>query len=374
MNVILSGTGIYRPEDVVTNEELVKTFNEYVDLYNEQNKAAIEKKQLEPLLYSDSEFIEKASGIKSRYVIDKKGILDPRVMHPVIPERSDNELSLQAEMALKAAKIALEDANIAHRDIDAVIVACSNMQRAYPAMAIEVQQALDIQGFAFDMNVACSSATFGLQMAESLIKSNSARSVLVLSPEICSAHLNFRDRDSHFIFGDVASAMIVQSVDAVKTDKAFKIVSSQLTTQFSNNIRNNRGFMNRLTEGASELSDKLFYQNGRKVFKEVTAKVVQHVLQQLEQLNMPITDLSRLWLHQANLNMNRLIATKLMGREVAIEEAPVVLDTYANTSSAGSVVAFHQNHKDLVPGQKGLLCSFGAGYSIGSIILERLSL
>ncbi len=92
--------------------------------------------------------------------------------------------------------------------------AASNMQRAYPAMAIEVQQALGIEGFAFDMNVACSSATFGIKTAADFIATGSAEAVLMVNPEICSGHLNFRDRDSHFIFGDVATAVIVERADA----------------------------------------------------------------------------------------------------------------------------------------------------------------
>ena len=95
-----------------------------------------------------------------------------------------------------------------------MICAASNMQRAYPAMAIEVQKALGIDGFAFDMNVACSSATFGIKTAADFIATGSAKAVLMVNPEICSGHLNFRDRDSHFIFGDVATAVIVEDADA----------------------------------------------------------------------------------------------------------------------------------------------------------------
>src|SRR3546814_17938618 len=94
--------------------------------------------------------------------------------------------------------------------VDAVLCAASNMQRPYPAMAVEIQAALGIDGFAFHMNVACSSATFGIQTAADYIRAGHARSVLVVNPEICSGHLNWRDRDSHFIFGDVATALLVE--------------------------------------------------------------------------------------------------------------------------------------------------------------------
>lgn len=369
--VMISGTGLYHPENKVSNEELVAAFNAYVIDFNEKNKSDINLGKLEALQPSDAAFIEKASGIKSRYVIDKHGILNPNIMHPVIPERSDLELSLQAEMSVKAAYMAFENACASSQDIDAVIVACSNMQRPYPAMAIEVQQALGINGFAYDMNVACSSATFALQMAESLIKAGHAKGVLIVNPEICSAHLNFKDRDSHFIFGDVATAIIVQEASKVKSEDTFKVISSKLMTQFSNNIRNNGGFMNHLTEGAQGLADKFFYQNGRKVFKEVIAEVLSHVKAHLELECMQPQQLARLWLHQANLSMNRLISSKLMDRELSNEQAPVILDEYANTASAGSIIAFHLHKQNLNKGDLGLLCSFGAGYSIGSLILEK---
>ena len=74
---------------------------------------------------------------------------------------------------------------------------------------------------------------------------------------------------------------------------------------------------------------------------------------------------------QANANMNRLISSKVLGREATPEESPTVLDTYANTSSAGSIIAFSKYSDDMRPGDKGVICSFGAGYSVGSVLVER---
>ena len=137
-------------------------------------------------------------------------------MHPLMRQREDDEPSLMAEMALDAALKALKAAAKTPADIDAVICAASNLERAYPAVSIEIQELLGIKGFAFDMSVACSSATFGLQLAADMIKSGSISSALVVNPEICSAHLEWRDRDCHFIFGDVATATLVErSEDAI---------------------------------------------------------------------------------------------------------------------------------------------------------------
>ena len=252
-----------------------------------------------------------------------------------------------------------------------MLCACSNLQRAYPAIAVEMQDALGMaHGFGFDMNVACSSATFGIQTAADYIRAGSAQSVLVVNPEICSGHLNWRDRDSHFIFGDVATAILVEAKDIAPAGH-WDILGTKLKTQFSNNIRNNFGFLNRTHPESRDDTDKLFVQEGRKVFKEVVPMVATMIGEQMERLGLASTDLRRIWLHQANANMNRLIASKVLGHEASADESPTVLDTYANTSSAGSIIAFHLNSDDLVAGDTGLICSFGAGYSAGTVFVRK---
>ena len=369
-DAVISGTGLFTPEESVSNDELVTAFNAWVDLFNEEHSEAIAKGEVEARTYSSTAFIEKASGIKSRYVLNKSGIIDPKRMAPQLAERPNSELSVMAEIGVKAAQQALEAADLVASDLDAVIVAASNMQRAYPAMAVEIQDALGAKGFAFDMNVACSSATFGIQQARDSIRAGSARRILMVNPEICTGHLNFRDRDAHFIFGDVATAVVIEATDVVRAKSNFEIIDTRLQTIFSNNIRNNFGFMNRSDERGIGAVDKLFVQEGRKVFKEVCPAVAQQINEQLADLNLQADQLSRLWLHQANRNMNDLIARRVLGREPTEKESPTILDAYANTSSAGSIIAFHLNRDDLNAGELGVLCSFGAGYSIGSVVLR----
>ena len=371
-SVVISGSGLYTPTETVSNEELVTSFNAWVDIHNDAHSDQIARGEIEPKTYSSAEFIEKASGIKSRYVINKTGILDPHRMVPNIPERDNTEQSVMCEIACHAAREAMQAASVTAAGIDTVIVAASNMQRAYPAMAIEVQAALGATGFAFDMNVACSSATFGIQQASDSVKSGSARRVLVVNPEICTGHLNFRDRDSHFIFGDVATAVVVESIESAVNMQGWEILDTRMQTLFSNNIRNNFGFLNRADETGVGQLDKLFVQEGRKVFKEVCPAVAEQISSQLAPMGIAPDDLKRIWLHQANRNMNDLIARKVFGRDPSPEESPTILDEYGNTSSAGSVIAFHKHNADLAPGDVAILCSFGAGYSIGSIVLRRL--
>lgn len=365
-DIILSGTGLFTPEESISNSELVDSFNTYVQ---EANTRLPEDAQLPE---SSAEFITKASGIGRRHVMDKAGVLDPQRMRPRLEPRADDAISIQAEMGLKACEEALANAQLTGADIDAVLVACSNFQRAYPAIAVELQDRLGANGFAYDMNVACSSATFGIAQAASLVGTGAARRVLVVSPEICTAHLNFRDRDSHFIFGDACTAVVIESQESCRAQNPFQILGSKLSTKFSNNIRNNRGFLTRCEDRADDDPALLFYQEGRKVFKEVTLLVAAHLEAHLQEHNLDPGSLKSYWLHQANASMNHLIAKRLLGREANPDEAPIILDEYANTSSAGSIIAFHQHHGHLRPGDHGAICSFGAGYSIGSVILKKL--
>ncbi len=372
---VISATGLYTPPESISNEELVASYNAYADQYNAAHPGE------EPLIHSSVEFIEKASGIKSRHVISKAPILDPDIMGPRIAPRGNDEISVMAEMGVAACNAALAAAGRDAKDVDAVLCAASNMQRGYPAMAVEIQAALGMEhGFGFDMNVACSSATFGIQTAADYIRSGNAQSVLVVSPEITSGHLNWRDRDSHFIFGDVATALLIEAKD-IAPAVHWEILGTRLKTQFSNNIRNNFGFLNRAHPGEdgvaieqnSPASDKLFMQEGRKVFKEVVPMVAEMIIDHARALGLSGADLRRMWLHQANAGMNRLIAQRVLGHEASADESPTVLDTYGNTSSAGSIIAFHKHNEDMAGGDIGLICSFGAGYSAGTVFVRKVA-
>ncbi len=370
-SVVISGVGLWTPPYVVSNEELVDSYNAWAKQYNADNESEILSGEKVAKPFSSAEFIAKASGIKSRYAYVKEGILDITRMRPKLSVRKDEELSHQAEMAVNAAKKALVEANKEAAEIDMVIVACAYTQRSYPAIAIEVQSELQIQGQAFDMLVACSAATFALQRAYDAVASGSCRSVLVINPELTSPQVNYTDRDSHFIFGDVATAVVVESSDSCKSSHSYNILGTKCVTSYSNNIRSNFGYTSRVTDENPYEADKLFHQNGRKVFKEVCPMAADHIATHLSTLGIQVNQLRRWWLHQANINMNLLISKKLLGRDATLDEAPIVLDRFANTASAGSIIAFSEHHKDLEAGDLGVICSFGAGYSIGSIVIQK---
>jgi beta-ketodecanoyl-[acyl-carrier-protein] synthase len=371
MDVVITGTGLAHPPHAVSNAELVASLTAATERWNLEHAAEIERGELAARATPDGEFIVKASGIHRRYVIDKVGVLDPDRMRPHLERRSEDQLGIQAEMALPAIEQALAQAGRRPDEVDAVIVGCSNLQRAYPAVSIEIQNALGAGGWAYDMNVACSSATFSMQAAADALRAGSARCVVVVNPEITSGHNNFELRDFHFIFGDACTAMVLERSDDAIAAEQWTVLGTKLATQFSNNIRNDFGFLNSSEDGERDPHELIFRQRGQQVFKEVCPMVAAHIRDHLSAVGLDAEGVRRFWLHQANLKMNQLIAKGVLGRVPTDDEAPVVLDEFANTSSAGSVIAFHRHRADLASDDVGVICSFGAGYSVGSVVVRK---
>ena len=376
-SVSITGTGLFTPPESISNAELAASLTASVEKWNGERAAEIEAGTVEARSAPDEAFIVKASGIESRYVMEKSGVLDPDRMRPRLETRSEDELGIQAEMAMPAILEALAQAGRKGSDVDAVIVGCSNLQRAYPAVAVEIQGALGASGWGYDMNVACSSATFSIQAAVDALRNGSAKCVVVVNPEITSGHNNFELRDFHFIFGDACTALVLERTDESVADglgdvaHRWEVLGTKLATQFSNNIRNDFGFLNSSEVDERDPHEVVFRQNGQMVFREVCPMVVQHITTHLAELDLDASSVRRFWLHQANLKMNQLIAKGVLGRVPDDDEAPVILNEYANTSSAGSVIAFHKHRADLDAGQLGVICSFGAGYSVGSVIVRK---
>ena len=370
MQIHIAGTGIWYPEETINNEEIVSSFNSYVDHFNNTNKDKIESGQLEKLDYSSTEFIEKASGIKTRHVIDKKNILDINKMMPAVLHEDESKLSIHAEVGIKAAQVAMKNANVTSSDIDAVILGTSHAARNYPSVAIEIQNELGISGYAYDMLVGCSSTTFAINNAVSDISSGLADTVLVINPEISTPFVNYTKRDIHFIFGDGCVATIVSKNNT--SNNSFKVIDRKLITKFSNNIRSDWSYLARAATDKKSHEDLLFYQNGNSVFKEVCPMVAEFINNQLKENNLESTDIKKFWLHQANARMINLIVSKIIGtNDFDTSLAPLPIEKFGNLASAGSMFAFNL-HNDLEPGEKGLICSFGAGYSVCSIIVEKI--
>ena len=370
--VIISGLGVEIPEASITNDQLVESFNSWVD----EENARRQKTGEELLPKSASDFIEHASGIRNRHVHTLDGILDPKRMTPRIPPRPDDALSAMAEFGVASAQKALDDAGLTPADIDMVICAASHHQRPYPAIAVEIQSALGMQGSGFDMNLGCSSAGAGLHVAANLVRAGGQRRVLVVTPELITGHLNYRDRQTHFIFGDASTSVIVEALPAgEKRPGRFEIIDTRGWTQFSNNIRTNFGFLVRAGQEDTSIIDmegNMITQVGNKVFKEVTVAGHRFIVEFLADHGLTPEGVRRFWLHQANARMNSMILKLAFGHEVGHDRAPMVLERLGNTAAAGAIIALSENHKDMKAGDYGLLCAFGAGYSIGSALLRMM--
>ncbi|MBL4640096.1 MAG: beta-ketoacyl-ACP synthase III [Kordiimonadaceae bacterium] len=373
--VVISGTGVFTPPATVSNEALVESYNAFTEKWNAENAEAIAAGDLVAKETSTSAFIEKASGIKSRYFMEGEGPTNPDRMHPnlaAIADKDAHGTPVQVKMALAAAEKALEEAGVNGENIDLVIISASFWERFLPSMATELQNILGAKGFAFDMSMACSSATFGISMATDAIKSGMANKAVVVTAEYVSPFVNFEDRDSHFIFGDAAVAMVLEREGESSAESVFRINSRKLMTDFSTNIK--AGFGSRVLLEREEIHDSIqrFAQNGRSVFKELLPKVIDLVKGHLEENGRTVDDYKRFWLHQANINMNIYATRKLLGKDPTQEKAPIILDEYANTAGAGCMIAFHKNKSDFTKGDLGLICSFGASYSVGCMEVECL--
>ena len=364
MTEIISTIHFSTPKECITNDELVNSYNEFVAQHNFMHPE-------QPLRESSSEFIYNASGIKKRYVYDKKGILDPRRMHPLVTKRSNSEMSMQAEFSVHTCLEMFEGSNICPHEVNAVIVSCSNFQRAYPGIAAEVANSLGIKSsFTFDMNAGCASAVFGIAMAKSIIRADMADKVLVVTPELYSFHSNFKDRKSHFIFGDGCSAVIVERYDESKSGLLIKSV--KLKSKFSNNIRNNFGFMNYSENDFLLDEDKKFFQAGRNVREEVVPLTAEHINSHMLENNWCIRDIKRLWLHQANKNMLLNIGKEIFSANMEGDpRLPLTIEKYANTAGSSVIGCISDYSSDLESGNKGIIAAFGAGYSVGSILVEK---
>ncbi len=120
--------------------------------------------------------------------------------------------------------------------------------------------------------------------------------------------------------------------------------------------------------------NKMFYQNGRAVFKDVVKLVSEKITNQLSYCNVSPEGVSRFWMHQANIKMNVKIIKSIIRKDFFNPDlAPSTLENFGNTSSSGSILCFSLYNKDLSLGDYGVLSSFGAGYSFGSVLLKKIA-
>lgn len=366
---IIRSTGHWIPPEVITNEELVASYNAYAERFNDQHAAAIAAGDAEAVPLSSAEFIANASGIERRHVVEKSGILDIDTLTPRIEPRDWDQTSFQAEFAMKAIRPALEKAGVTGADIDGVIVASSAQQRNFPALASELQGLIGSDGWSFDLTMACASALYGLHIATGMIRSGQSNRILVVSPEIMTCINVHSRRDVHFIFGDAASAIVVEAAD--DRPGGWEVLGTHAQNKFSNALRSDYGFINIAERTVDPEFNPGLDQDGHKVFKDVVGFAPVVARNMMDRIELAPDDVRRCWLHQANIRMVDMITKRILGRDRTPENGPAILQEYGNTSSSSVVINFETHSDDMDSGETGVMCAFGAGYGVGAAAVRK---
>jgi len=270
-----------------------------------------------------------------------------------------------SDMGAAAARQALERAGTDASEVDAILVATSTPDSAFPATAVRIQAKLGItRGFAFDMAAACTGFIYALAMGDSLIRSGQARSVLVIGTEVYSRILDWSDRGTCVLFGDGAGAVLLRAQDGAGNNADRGILSCHLHSdgRFGDILHIEGGAGS--TGGAG-----LLRMAGREVFRHAVTKLAAVVDEALAANGLGHEDVRWLVPHQANL---RII--EAMGRKLHLEPERVVVtvDRHANTSAASIPLALAEAWGDgrIRPGDLAVLEAIGGGLTWGAALLR----
>ncbi len=316
---ILAGVGAYLPERAVSNDELALR------------------------LETSDAWIRDRTGIGQRYIAG--------------PHETC------AFMATQAARAALRQAEAEAAEVDAVILATSTPDQAFPATALRVQAALGIPGgFGFDLAAACAGFIYALSVADGMIRAGQTRGVLVIGSEVYSRILNWQDRGTCVLFGDGAGAVFLRTGEDGDKDRG--ILSTHLHAQ---------GTLGDIlyVDGAVGRADRpgTLVMNGREVFRHAVLRLAEAVDEALAANGLEREDVDWLVPHQAN---RRIIDA--MGRRLglAADRVVVTVDRHANTSAASVPLALAEAVADgrIRRGDLVLMEALGGGLTWGSALVR----
>jgi 3-oxoacyl-[acyl-carrier-protein] synthase-3 len=320
---ILAGCGGYLPERVVTNDELSRTVD------------------------TSDEWIRERTGIRQRHFAGKH--------------------ETAAFMGTAAARAALADAGAIAGDVDAIILATSTPDQAFPATALRVQAQLGVtRGFGFDLSAACAGFVYALSIADGMICSGQARGILVIGSEVYSRILNWQDRGTCVLFGDGAGAVFLRAHDGEdgRDDNRRGVLSTHIHAQ---------GTLGDIlyVDGAVGQRDKPGHlvMNGREVFRHAVIRLAEAVEEALAANDLTHADVDWLVPHQANRRIIDAIGRKL---KLPPERVVVTVDRHANTSAASVPLALAEARADgrIRAGDLVLLEALGGGLTWGSALVR----
>lgn len=312
---VIQSTGSYLPEKILTN------------------------KDLEKIVDTSDEWIQQRSGIKQRHVA------------------ADDETS--ADMAIAAAKEALESGNIDRDSIDCIIVATTTPDQTFPSVAVKVQAALDIPpGIAFDVQAVCTGFVYALSVANSFIVSGQAKNILVVGTDKMTSILNWEDRTTCVLFADGAGAVILSAEEG--TDSGIISCHIHADGRHRDILYVDGGPSSTQTTGH-------IVMKGKDVFKHAVTNMAEVVKETLEHNNLKAEDIDWLVPHQANIRIIESTAKKL---KMPMDKVIVTVENHGNTSAASIPLAFDEGVKSgkIKKGDMVLFEGMGGGLTWGAAL------
>lgn len=319
---VVLGTGSCLPDRILTNDEL------------------------EQMVDTSDEWITSRTGIRTRHIAG-----------------ADEQ---NYQLASRAAEKALTAAGISAGEIDLVIVATLTPHMMMPSCACFVQAEIGAKkAFAFDLNAACSGFLYGLDMAGKYIASDPNMKVLLIGSETLSARVNWEDRNTCILFGDGAGACVLTGSEerGVVDCNLFSDGSLWKLLYMDSPASRNSDLLKKERNGC------FMQMTGRDVFKYAVRAMEQAVNDLLERQRIAIDEISLIIPHQANIR----ILGKLTERLGADKEKVFInVDKYGNTSAASIPIALDEANRQgrLRPGDTVLFCSFGGGFTWGSMLMR----
>lgn len=322
--VAIRGTGSYVPERILTNADLEK------------------------MVQTSDEWITTRTGMKERRIADEK--------------------TATSDLAIAAARKALEEAKIAPEELDAIIVATVTPDMLFPSTGCFVQRGLGAtNAFAFDITAACSGFLYGLSIAKGYIESGTYRNILLIGAETLSKITDWQDRSTCILFGDGAGAMVLS-----RTEGESGIVSLHLGADGNyQHLLQLPGGGSRNPVSPQTIEQRLHYMKmaGPEVFKVAVTKMAEAAEKALELAGKQSEDLTLIIPHQANRRIIEAIAKRM---KLPLEKVFINLHKYGNVSAATTIIALDEARREgkLKKGDLTELVAFGGGFTWGAAVLR----
>ncbi|HET9959414.1 MAG TPA: beta-ketoacyl-ACP synthase III [Polyangiaceae bacterium] len=303
--------------------------------------------------------LEKMVDTSDAWIRERSGIRERRIA-------SEGEAS--SDMAMAAARSALEMAALSANDLDMIIVGTVTGDMPMPACAAFLQRKLGVTDIpAFDVSAACAGFLYGLTIADQFLRTGTHRTILVVGVELLSRIIDWTDRTTCVLFGDGAGAAILRAEPGERG-----VLSTQLHTD-STYVESlcipGGGSRERLSpDGLARKRDKVF-MNGQDIFKVAVKNLTRASSSALDQAGLKPSQVNWVVPHQANLRILTQVAQRL---EIPMDRFVINIDRYGNTSSASIPIALDEAVRDgrIRDGDTVLMCALGGGISWGSALLK----